>query len=96
MKPLGDAGWFSVMGEVALVGAAAASVVSLLASLLQVNFDYILTPAQQLGIYAGALHNAKTYTLCTAPDGSRGGRQMYLVCFIIVSCGYSWLLIFEL
>ena len=65
---LAAAGWFSVLGEVALVGAAAASMVTLFASLMQVNFDYILTPAQQLGIYAGIPHNAKAQTLC-APYG---------------------------
>ena len=44
------------MGEVALVGAAAACMVGLIGSLLQVNYSYILTPAEQLGIYAGIIH----------------------------------------
>ncbi|KAK9812568.1 hypothetical protein WJX73_009557 [Symbiochloris irregularis] len=48
-------GWFSFIGEAALAGGSAASIVALVFSLMQVNYNYDVTPAQQLAIYTGSL-----------------------------------------
>ena len=47
------AGWFSFIGEAALAGGSAASIVALIVSLMQVNYSYTVTPVQQLAIYTG-------------------------------------------
>ena len=49
-----SAGWFNLLGEVSIVAAAAAAIVTLIASLLPLSFDLALTQPQQLGIYTGS------------------------------------------
>lgn len=47
------AGWFNLLGQIAIVAAAAAAPVTLIFSLLSLADSFVLTQAQQLGLFAG-------------------------------------------